>query len=158
MKETKIDMKAESLPWQAKFLGVLFVLAAVAVMISYWWLSILLIVAGVTLLTGYSGTEIDVVSKTFREYHSYLFIRSGATEKYNTIDRIFINYSKVTEKMYTAHTLNSSTFRSILYNAYLKFDDGKKIFLTSRKNKAKLIRILEPVAVVLETQLVDTTA
>lgn len=59
--------------------------------------------------------------------------------------------------MYTAHTLNSSTFRSVIYNAYAKFDDGKKIFLTSRKDKVKLVNFLTPVVTALDVDLVDNT-
>jgi hypothetical protein len=59
--------------------------------------------------------------------------------------------------MYSAHTLNSSTLRSVIYNAHLKFDDGKKIFLTSSKNKSRLLTNLNPVASALGIDLVDNT-
>jgi hypothetical protein len=154
MKEKVIDIKAESFPWQMRVLGALLLLPALGVMASLWWLSILLIVLGVFLLTGYSGTEVDVSARTFREYNSYLFIRTGEKIKYDRIERIFINRAKVTQKMYTAHTNSSSTFQHIVYNAYLKVDD-EKIFLTRRKSKEKLVALLNPVAAALKTELVD---
>ena len=147
---------AESFPWQIRLLGALLLLPALGVMASLWWLSILLVVLGIFLLTGYSGTEVDVSAKTFREYNSYLFIRAGEKRKYERIERIFINKAKVSQQMYTAHTNNSSTFQHIVYNAYLKVDD-EKIFLTRSKNKDKLIRLLHPVVAGLETQLIDNT-
>lgn len=152
-----IDIKAESFPWQAKLLGIMFLIGALSLSTNYWWLSIIFAGLGLTLLSGHSGTEIDPVRKTFREYNSYLFMRRGVTEKYNQVEKIFINESKVSQKIYTAHTLDSSTFRSVLYNAYLKFDDGKKIFLTSRKNKERLINLLNPIVGSLGVDLSDTT-
>ena len=156
MEKEIIDIKAESFPWQIRLLGALLLLPALGVMASLWWLSILLVVLGIFLLTGYSGTEVDVSAKTFREYNSYLFIRAGEKRKYERIERIFINKAKVSQQMYTAHTNNSSTFQHIVYNAYLKVDD-EKIFLTRSKNKDKLIRLLHPVVAGLETQLIDNT-
>jgi hypothetical protein len=153
----KIDIKAESFPWQAKLLGILCMFVAFFLAISHWWLAAIIAVLGLILVTGYSGTEINPESKTFREYTSYLFLRKGATEKYNGIEKIFINEANVSQKMYSAHTLNSSTFRSVVYNVYLKFDDGKKIFLTNSKNKSRLLNNLHPVASALGIDLVDNT-
>lgn len=156
MQEEIIDIKAESFPWQVKLMGALLLFVALMVMTSHWWLSIIFVVLGVFLLTGYSGTEVDVSAKTFREYNSYLFVRTGERRKYDRIERIFVNKAKVTQKMYTAHTNNSAVFQDIVYNAYMKVDD-EKIFLTRRKNKDKLIRLLNPVVAGLGTQLIDNT-
>lgn len=157
MRENKINIRAESLPWQVKLIGVLVLIGAPTLIPNYWWLSITLAVAGLALLTGHSGTEIDFANKTFREYNSFLFIRRGVTKNYNEVEKIFINKAKVSQKIYTAHTSSSSTFQSILFNAYLKFDDGRKLFLTSRKNKAKLIKLLNPVVTALAVDLTDNT-
>lgn len=124
---------------------------------SYWWLSISLAVMGLVLLSWYSGTEIDSGAKTFREYNSCLFIRVGARERYNEVEKVFINTSKVSQTMYTAHTSHSSAFRYVLFNAYIKFDDGRKLFLTSRKDKVKLIKLLNPVVTALSVDLADNT-
>jgi hypothetical protein len=155
--KNKIDIKAESFPWQAKLLGALSLFVAFSIAFNYWWMAVILAVVGLILLTGYSGTEIDTNDKTVREYTSYLFFRTGATEKYNEIEKVFINQANVSQKMYTAHTLNSSTFRFTLYNAYAKFGNGNKIFLTSRKDKTKLIEFLNPMVIALGVDLVDNT-
>ncbi|HMP99174.1 MAG TPA: hypothetical protein PKC24_05285 [Cyclobacteriaceae bacterium] len=152
-----INIKAESFPWHVKFLGVLFLLGAILIIPDNWWLTALLMILALLFLTIHSGTEVNVRNKTLREYNSYLFIRVGETESYNEIERIFINSSKVSEKIYTPRTLNSSTFHSVIYKAYLKLDDDRKIFLTSKKNKEKLIQFLNPVATTLRTELVDLT-
>jgi hypothetical protein len=160
MRANVIDIKAESLPWQSKLLGVMFLFGALIALTdyNYWWLSISFAVMGLVLLSWHSGTEIDPVRRTFREYSSCLFIRAGATEKYNGVERVFITPSKISQTMYTAHTSHSSTFRYIIFNAYLKFDDGRKIFLTSRKDKLKLIKLLNRVVTALSVDLTDNTA
>jgi hypothetical protein len=157
MKEKVLDIKAESFPWQAKLIGALLLMMAIGTLANYWWLSIILVVGAAFLFTGHSGTEIDGANKTFREYNSYLFVKIGDSKKYNGIDRIFINGSKVSQRMYTAHTTSSNTFTHLVYDAYLKFDNGEKIFLTGRKDKNKLIRVLEPVVKRLKVQVVDNT-
>jgi hypothetical protein len=157
MTESNIDIKAESLPWQVKLIGALLIVAALSVLVNYWWLSIILVLVGLMLLTMHSGTQINVSDGTFREYNSYLFFRTGVTEKYNRIEKVFINSAKVSQKMYTPRTLSSSTFENIVFNAYLKFDDGRKIFLTSRENKDELIKILDPITTLLKVEITDNT-
>ncbi len=151
-----IDIKAESLPWQFKLIGILLIVFALATaMSSVLWVSIILIVVGVIILTINSGTEIDPGTKKYREYNSILFYRYGEEERYEDVEKIFINASKVTKEMQTAHTTHGSIFSSIEYNAYLKLSDGKKIFLMSKKNKKAMIDKLKPVAEQLRSELVD---
>lgn len=159
MNQKPINIKAESLPWHSKLFGVMFLFGAVVVLTNptYWWLSIPFALMALVLLSWHSGTEIDPETRTFREYNSCLFIRTGTKEKYNEVERVFINASRVTQRMYTAHTSHSSSFRSTVYNAYLKFDDGRKIFLTRRKDKAKLIAFLTPAVAALSSELTDNT-
>lgn len=158
MQNLKIDVKAESFPWQGKLLGILFIACAAAAAASYWWLSILLLFIGLLLLTGHSGTEFRPSDKTYREYNSYLFVRSGKIHRYGKVEKIFINASQESQRMYTAHTSESRTFTRRQYNAYLKFDNGTKIFLTSRKNKAALLKELDRVARSLDTGVIDQTS
>jgi hypothetical protein len=154
-----VDVKADSLPWYFKLAGILMIIFALATLTtSYWWLSLLLIVIGSILVTYFSGTEIDIATKNYREYNSILFFKFGDHAKFDEIEKIFINEAKVTSQMQTAHTTSGSIFTHIEYNAYLKFSDGKKIFLTSKKNKKALIGQLQPIANRLETELVDHTS
>jgi len=152
-----IDIKAESNPWQLKFLGGLLLVVAIPVMLNHWWVSSILIIAGLLLIFWYSGTEINPLAKTLREYNSYLVIRSGDSKPYNQIEYIYINRSTGSEKMYTAHTLSSSTFRFEMYKAYLKLDDGTKIFLASHKNKTKLNTLLNEAFASQGIDVIDNT-
>jgi len=158
MENKIIDIKAESLPWQAKLMGIVFIVLALAVMVSHWWLSPLLAVVGVVLLLAYSGTTIDPVNKTFREYNSYLFFRTGSTEQYHAVEKLFINQAKVSQTMYTASTASSATFQHVQFNAYIKFDDGRKIFLAARKNKSELVTLLNKANALLAVEVVDYTS
>ena len=157
MRDNIIDIKAESLPWQVKLMGALFLIGASALIATYWWLSILLAAAGFAVLSWYSGTEIDPAGRTFREYNSCFFIRKGVMERYHEVEKVFINEAKMSQKMYTAHTGSSSMLRYVVFNAYMKLDDGRKIFLTSRKDKQKLLKLLKPVVALLATDLTDNT-
>jgi len=152
-----IDIKAESFPWQAKLIGVLLTIVAVAVVGTFWYLSVGLFAIAVFLLTTYSGTEIDPEQRTYKEYNSYFFVKSGDSVSYSAVEKIYINSAKESQTMHPAHTLDSRTFETTVYNAYLKFEDGTKIFLTSRKNKKNLIQLLDPIARKLDVQLVDNT-
>lgn len=150
-----IDIKAESLPWYFKLVGVLLIILALALMTNVWWLSIILGLIGLVILTTHSGTEIDPAMKTFREYHSILFFRYGEKEKYEGVENIFINASKVSQTVHPAHTLDSATFNHMEFNAYLKFSDGKKIFLMSKKSKTELMNKLKSVTEALKVEVVD---
>lgn len=59
--------------------------------------------------------------------------------------------------MYTAHTLNSSTFSDVVYSAFLKFDTGTKVLIQRNKNKATLIKNIQAIAGTLNTEVFDTT-
>lgn len=155
MNET-IDVKAESLPWYFKLTGALIIVFALTTLSgSYWWVALILIPIGIILITYVSGTEISLDTKSYREYNSMLFIKIGQKEAFHEIEKIFINASKVTSQMHTAHTSSGSIFTHTEYNAYLKFSNGKKIFLTSKKDKKALISELQPIANRLETEFID---
>lgn len=155
MSNSKVDIKAESFPWQAKLLGILFIIGSMAAATNIWWLSLILFLSALFLLTGHSGTTIDPVARTYREYNSYYFVKSGKTIPYEQVEKIFINASRESQTMHPYHMMNSSTVSYMVYNAYLKFNNGKKIFLTGKKDKKALISQLKTVSELLKTELVD---
>jgi hypothetical protein len=155
MNNSKVDIKAESFPWQAKFLGIVFVIGGMAAATSIWWLSVILFLIALFLLTGHSGTIINPAARTYREYNSYFFIKNGKTIRFERIEKIFINASSESQTMHPYHMMYSSTVSYITYNSYLKLDNGKKIFLTRKRDKKALINLLKPVSELLKTELVD---
>ena len=153
-----VDIKSGSLfPFPFLVLGALVFLAAMLVFVSSPILSVFLFVTAAFILTAHEGTEIDPSSKTYREYQSFLFVKKGSMKSYDSIEKIFVNSGKSVQRVYTAHTSQSSTFSSVEYNAYLKFSDGVKVFLLSKRNKPKLLDKLRDAARILNVALVDNT-
>jgi hypothetical protein len=154
----KVDIKGARLfPFPFMVLGTGFLLAGMGVMIIHPIISLVLIVFGLSIVTAFEGTEIYPASHTYREYNSFLFLKTGRPKSFEGIEKIFINSGRVTQRMYTAHTMSSSSFSNVEYNAYLKFTEGVKVFLFSGRNKTRLIRKAEDLARSLNTSLHDHT-
>jgi hypothetical protein len=150
-----INIKAESFPWQFKFIGALAFIAAVGFVSTWWWLSLIFLLVGAVIFTTHSGTSLDAEKKMYREYNAFLFMKMGEWKKYDNVEKIFINASKESQQVHPAHTNDSATFTYTSYDAYLKFSTGQKIYLASKKDKVALMKMLKGVAEVLETELVD---
>lgn len=159
VRKSTVDIKSGRLfPFQFLVLGFIILISGIAVVGPYMIIGIILIVAGAVILTAHEGTEIMPDTNSYREYNSILFIKTGKGKKYERIEKIFINPVRVSQKIYTAHTMNSSTFEDVEYNAYLKFSDGEKIFLLSGKNKNKIRNRLKAIADSLNIPLQDNSS
>jgi len=156
--KTTVDVKSGTLfPLPFLVLGAICFIAGAGVFVMHPIISIILIVGGILILTSYEGTEIDPSSKTYREYNSFLFIKKGKAKTYQGIEKIFINSARVSQTVYTAYSSKSSSFSSTEYNAYLKFNEGEKVFLLSGKDKTKLLKKLRDISRSLNTSVVDNT-
>jgi hypothetical protein len=155
----KIDLKFKALfPWHFIFLAVVIFIAALAFMSQQVIVSLCLMAGSVFMLTAYSGTEIDTVNKVYREYTSFFyFFKNGKKIKYSGIEKLYINRANVTQRMYSARTTQSSTFSNTEYNAYVKFDNGEKIQLLTKRNKETLLQELQKVAKSLNVPIQDNT-
>jgi hypothetical protein len=157
MNNDTIDLKSEKLfPWQFQFIGIIFLIVGIGLMIVSPYLAPILIVIGAFILTAYRGVEFNCSTKTYRNYNSFLFIKTGKFKPYDSVEKIYINESKVSQMIYTKIT-TGSTFRHIEYNAYLKFAHGIKIFLASKKDKKKLIDKLTGLAEFFQVEISDNT-
>jgi hypothetical protein len=153
-----IDIKFGSLfPWQFRFLAIAVIILAFAIIQDQLWVSIVLIVGSFFTLTSYEGTEINVRNKTFRSYTAFFFIKTGAFEKYAEVEKLFINRGSDSQKIYTAHTLQSATFKNTVYNAFLKFSNGEKVHLLRSKDRDALIKKLAPLETALKTEIVNVS-
>ena len=158
MKQPTIDVRSGMLfPWHFLFIATIVLIVGFSLVTERTVVSLILIVISTFVLTGYSGTEIDTQRKRFREYRSFFFLKEGKHFPFNGIEKIYINSSRTTQKVHTAHTNHSSVFSSIEYNAWLKFDNGSKVHLLSKGDKGKLMRKLNDVCVSLGTRLEDQT-
>lgn len=155
MLKNTIDIKAGRLfPFHFLILGGIFLFAALVVVVSHPIIAGILALLGLFIITAYEGTEIDPHSKTYREYHSFLFLKSGKRVNFNSVEGVFIHKAKVSQKLFTAHTMNSSTFTHVEYHAYLKLDH-EKIFLTRGKDKKKVVEKARSIASSLNASVFD---
>ena len=158
MPQIKHDIKSGSLfPWYFQLVGVFAILGAVSSFQSNLILALVLLVVGLFILTSYSGIEFNSFRKTYKPYYSFFFLKAGKARTYGEVEKIFVNANKVSQKIYTAHTLNSSTFKNIEFDAYIKFSNGNKAYLLSNKSKRKLMDNLQGLSLAMQTSIVDNT-
>jgi hypothetical protein len=156
MEKKKIDVRAGMLfPVHFHVLAGVFLLAALFIVGSHPLFSAGLAFFGALILTAFEGTQIDPSSRTLREYYSFFFLKTGKEKKYASIEGIAIYRAKVSQKVFTSRTMNSSTFTHTEYNAYLKLYGDEKVFLVSDKNKVKLMEKARKIAGDLNTIVTD---
>jgi len=142
-------------PWPFRLVAALGVFGAVAIIVPYPLWSLALLLVSVFVLVSSEGTEINLANNTFREYTSYLFIKSGKFSRVPPIEKIFITKGKESQQVHTAHTNHSATFESSVFNGYLKFSSGEKIHLLRYKKKDLVIQKLVPLSDGLKVDIVD---
>jgi|SRR5688572_16347296 len=158
MSREQIDIKYGRLfPWPFLLIAVIILIASLPLIIEKPMAATILIAVSGFILTGYEGTVIDKTSRTYMEYKSFFFIKTGRKKKYADMEKIFINYSKSSQRLYTAHTNHSSTFSNVEFNAFLKFNDGEKVKLKSKRSKADLIKYLQPISSFLNIPIEDNS-
>ncbi|HEX6227380.1 MAG TPA: hypothetical protein VFZ52_23345 [Chryseolinea sp.] len=153
-----IDVRFGSLfPWPFRFVAALVIVAGLALVVERSFLSVALILIGGFILSGYEGTEINKAEKSYVDYKSFFFLKSGKRENYISVEKIFVSTSKVKRQLYTAHTNHSSIFENVEYNGYLKFSNGEKIQLLRKRKKTELLKELERVSLFLNVPIEDNT-
>ena len=158
MSRKQIDIKYGRLfPWPFLLIAIIIFIVAVSLIIEKPIVAGVLVAVSGFILTGYEGTVIDKTSRTYLEYKSFFFFKTGSKKKYSDVEKIFVNISKSTQRLYTAHTSHSSTFSNVVFNAFLKFNDGEKIKLKSKRSKAQLIKYLEPISRFLNVPIEDNS-
>ena len=156
MHKDVIDIKFGSIfPWPFQFLAGILLIMGLAILLDKTILSVIMILGSGFVLSGYVGTEIDKGEKEYREYNAFFFIKNGKKIKYTGIEKIFINTSKMKQRLYTAHTNHSSIFTNTEFNGFVKFDDGTKIQLLSNRKKEKLVSELKKISEFLNVQVED---
>lgn len=154
----RIDIKYGSLfPWPFQFIAAIILIMALLLIVETPLVGGVLIIVSGFILSGYEGTIIDKASKCYQEYKSFLFIKTGEKIKYQAIEKIFINTSKMRQQFYTAHTTKSSIFENLEFNGFLKFENGTKIQLLRKSKKADLTKQLKEIAAFLQVPLEDNT-
>jgi hypothetical protein len=156
--QNRVDIKYGNLfPWPFHLIAAIVLVVAVSLIMERPIAAVIMIIISGIILSASEGTEIDADAREYREYKSFLFIKTGTNEKYSSIEKIFINTSKTRQQLYTAHTTKSSIFENIEYNGFLKFNDGTKIHLLQKRKKEDLVKQLNRIAMVLSAAIEDHT-
>ena len=141
-------------PFQFQILGYVFLFAGFALAVVNIWASIIFILLGGLIVTAYAGIEFK--GNHFREYNAFFFIKNGKWKPLRKVEKIFIKQTKVSQKYY-GRANQSSTFRSHVYKAFLKFDNGETLFLYDHKNKDQVESKLEELSGFLKVEGIDFT-
>ena len=106
---------------------------------------VLMIIVGCLLIllwTTFRLLEIDITSGTYSKFTSVLAYKFGRTQSYDGIEKIFI------DRVFFGPR-NTMTE----YDAYLKFENGERLFLVSDENEKSLIERLQPILKKLGTEI-----
>ena len=142
-------------PWHFRLIALLAVIGAFGILQSYLFWSLILFLVGALVLSAAEGTEINTTNNTYREYTSYLFMKTGKFSSIPTVEKLFITKGSETQVMHTAHTNQSSTFENVIHNGYLKFASGEKIHLLRDKKKERVVQKLAPLSKVFKIEIID---
>ena len=154
----KIDVKFGSLfPWPFRLIAAVVLVVGLSLILEKTFLSIGLILIGGFILSGTEGTEINRIEKSYLDYKSYFFMKSGHKKKYSGIEKIFVSTSKMRQEFYTIHTNRSSIYETLEFNGFLKFSNGEKVQLLRKRKKSDLIKELKKVATFLNVPVEDNT-
>jgi hypothetical protein len=152
----KIDVKFGSLfPWPFRLIVVLLV--GLSLILEKTFLSIGMILIGGFILSGAEGTEINRTEKSYLDYKSFFFMKSGHKKKYSGIEKIFVSTSKMRQELHTVHTNRASIYETLEFNGFLKFTNGEKVQLLRKRKKSDLIKELKKVATFLNVPVEDNT-
>lgn len=155
---SQLDVKGGKLfPYHFQIVAVILTIPAVAFFPDHPLIAIGFLLVSALILTATSGEEFNQPTGTYREYRSFLFIKTGKSHSYEGVEKIFINAGNVSQRMYTVHTNSSAVFTNMEYRGYVKLINGIKIFLGSGKNKEQLEVRLKALSSYLQSPLVDHT-
>jgi hypothetical protein len=160
MKKNVVDIKSGLLfPLHFRFFSVLALIGACVLLRESVTLATLLALASLFVLSASEGTVVDSHAKRYSEYTSMYFIfRKNDWKMFHEIEKIFIKQSSKSRRITTAHTAQSSQFLYTEYDAWLKFDDGTKVHLFSKKNKVQVGNRTKEIAAKLAVPVEDFTS
>jgi len=139
-------------PIQFLFLGYVFLLGGVMIVIENIWLSPFLILAGLFIVSAYGGVEFR--KGEYRTYSAFIFIKFGKWKSVGEVEKIFIKGIKTSQKFY-GRANQSSVIKNYIYKAFLKFENGESVFLYENKNKKKMDNKVREINDQLKTEVFD---
>lgn len=152
-----MDFKSGKLfPWQFQLIAVAFLIGGLVVVVSAPYVTPFLILIALLIFTAQRGIEFDTTKKIYRAYNSFLLIKTGQALKFDQVEKIYINGSKVSQKIYSRANM-ATTFNNLEYDAYLMFNNSEKVFLFSSKNKKDVLNKLESLSDFFQLEVTDNT-
>lgn len=139
--------------WTIIFLGIVLVFAGLFVAGTNLIVSLILFLVAAIIFTTHYRLAIDLDKKVYHDYLWILGLKNGAKAKFEKIEYLFINSSKVSQTM--NHMVLSSTLRKEVYGGYLKFSEKDKVHLTTRDSKARLVEKLKGISTQLKVRIID---
>jgi hypothetical protein len=151
-----IDLKYGHLfLWHVRLGAVLAILLSIGMVTSSLIAATILFLGCVFVLTASEGTDINPSDKTFREYSSFFFLKTGRFEPLGAVEYIFINKGSESHQMSSPRGINTIVVENTIFNAYLKLSSGEKIPLLKEKNKFTIIKKLQALSEQLPADIVD---
>lgn len=110
----------------------------------------------ILILTTHYGLEIDLDTKSYREYTWVLGTRNGETKRFEEVQYVFIKKSKVSQTLNSQ--VSSTTIRKDQFDGYIKFSEDEKIHLRSEDKKEALLEKVKKASADLGVKIVDYTS
>ena len=123
------------------FLGICSVILSLALFLNNIAAATILMIIGLTLLTGFYGVQINTKAARYREFYSMFGIKKGTWHHYKSIEEIFINSTLETETVYSSSNRKASV-KSRKYVSFIKFDSGQKIRFYEDERLSSLVKKL----------------
>lgn len=122
---------------------------------GYWWVTVLLGLVGLLIITTHYRVTINFGNKTFHDYVWLLGMKLGERGSFDAVEYVFLKREKVSETMHGR--VASTTIKKEVYDGYLKFSNGNTLHLLTKDSQKAVLRTLRTVAEKLQTTVVDYT-
>ena len=135
-----------------------FVLVCVAVAIAaanIFILSGIFVLGAAMVVSTRYCVDIDLNSKTYREYTWFFGLKIGEKIKFDEIQYVFINKFKTSQSMNVR--VASTTVHAKDFRIFVKFTEEEKIHILTRSNYDPAIKAAKEIASKLKADLYDNT-
>lgn len=157
MRKESFDLKSDNLfPFHFHLFGIVLIIVGAVSIISSPYLSPIFLLAGLLILTAFRGIEFNKLDGSYKIYNSILFIKTGKWESFENAVFIYVNKSRVTQKINT-RVNDGPTIEHVEYDAYLQLGDDSNIYLLTNQKKNKLLEKLENLAKYFGVDIRDNT-
>jgi hypothetical protein len=151
-----IDFKTSSyFTGMPKILGYLLIPIGILALFSpQFVVGIVLVFAGVVIITTHYRLAINPIDKKYSEYISLLGLKTCVeTHTYDQISYAFVKKAKISQVLNSR--VSSTTIRKEEFQSYLKFSEDDRVHLMSSESKTEVLNKLRPIAEKLKTIIVD---